>query len=163
MKRYIRTTPIFGMATSRSDAIHRVESLKDALDEHLCKCVIYHDSLQCLDHWVKEIASFFDRANQQTLKNSKKLDIKTYQSALFGQFGDARADKENALRYFAVLHMKGEYPKVAVTVDMVDELCFCVRELERIICPILAQKNDYEPSDFVMLIEDIFDKAGLFD
>ena len=164
MRRVIfSTSKIYGMSLPRKEAADKIRSVGPAMEEHLCKCVIYGDTLHCLDHWIKELASFLDAANNCILKGNKKFTASQYADMLFGAFGDSKADIQNSLRYFATTDMGDgkDYPDITLTPDMVDTLAYVVWKFREDICEILATRNMYKASNFVPFVRRILEDAGV--
>lgn len=165
MRRFIFSTSsnVYGMSTKRSDARDAVKALQPAIIEHLCKCVVYKNSLGSLDFWIKEIASFFDEANDVEVdKKGRKFSASVYEDLLFSQFGNATSDKVRILKHFSSTDIgKGDLPYTSITLDMVDALVYISNSLKQEICPLLATKNELTKINFRKIITQILEDAGV--
>ena len=165
MRRFIFSTShnVYGMSTKRSDARDAVKALQSAIVEHLCKCVVYKNSLGSLEFWIKELASFFDEANDVEVdKKGRKFSTATYEDLLFSQFGNDTSDKVRILKHFSSTDVgKGDLPYTPITLDMVDALVYAANSLKKQVCPLLAMKNELTKIDFRKIILQIFEDAGI--
>ena len=158
MKRYIKLNQkIYGMAFSRSDALDKLHMCSATLVEHIVKCVIYRNSTDSLDHWVKEICNYFAAANKITVKpNDRKLKSSDYMVTVFASMGDSRIDAEYAiLEFYARNEHTHEYPEFEVTEELVDSTFDAYNSIKDYMIPILTTNNNYKAMDFYPTIYNI--------
>lgn len=146
---------IFAMSTERKRAISRMNGNSDKLASHLIKCVIYDDSLSCLNHWISEICEYLAIANDFRIKPAgKKLKPNDYMDSIFSAFGDDIVDASINARQFRLDndHKMDPYPDFEVT----DRLVICIFEtFQNIIknfIPILTSNNHMSSKDFEPIV-----------
>ena len=156
MKRYVKPVPIYAMASSRSDAIKRLESMKPDLESHIFRLGTYDDQFQCKNHWINEIATYLDRANKITIRSgSGKLDSRTYVDHLVGGIGDTVEDAEvNALYFRNENRREKQYP------DFNPEDNKIIQGIYNVSCAVLdlvqnvlPTKNKFQKADFYYYIQ----------
>ena len=156
MKVLVHKVPIYAMATSRSDAIKRLESMKPDLETHIFRLGTYDNQFQCKNHWINEIATYLDRANKITLRSgSMKLDSDVYVRSLVGGIGDTIEDAEVNALYFRNENRKdNQYPDF----DPEDEEI--IHRIYNVSCAVLdlvqnvlPTKNKFQKADFFYYIQ----------
>lgn len=156
MKRYIRATTIYGMSIDRSKAVQRLEKFGELFHEHICKCVLYGDSLHCYNHWIgDELANWLSQVNNTTLRGNKKLKAADYRNRFLGQFSKDWEDAEASLVLFAAQN-KDQYPEVntdAYIKCMHDVSCELIDKLPSL----LASSNDLGQRLFAEMLHSILD------
>ena len=99
MKRVIRSSLILGMAFPMSVAKDKLTADAKQLNDHIMKCVIYGDSLSCLNHWIDdEITTWIYKAS--TISCKHRISPNVYKSTLFCWFGEDSRDAESNLYDF---------------------------------------------------------------
>lgn len=114
MKKYVRA-----MSFTRSQALSKISSLSDTLNEHVIKCVIYQTILpDYIDHWTEEIGIYLYNVNK--IKSKTKLKRADYIDSIFASFGTDMEDAEANLRLFKI-HNK-EYPEFELSNKLIETL-----------------------------------------
>lgn len=114
MKKYIRA-----MSFTRSQALSKISSLSNTLNEHVIKCVIYQTILpDYIDHWTEEIGIYLYNVNK--IKSKTKLKRADYIDSIFASFGTDMEDAEANLRLFKI-HNK-EYPEFELSNKLIETL-----------------------------------------
>lgn len=147
MKRYIKA-----MAFSRKDAESHIRALSKVIGEHIIKCVVYGDSLNCYSHWVNdELTSWFYDINTTYLKIDRKppkFRYQDYDEFIFSQFGEDLNDMRISLSAFASLNFEkygGNYPDIEISKDIVSNMFQAVAELSRKMCRLLSTSSAKDP------------------
>ena len=146
---------IYGMAVNRSKAITELDSLSNQLCLHVAKCVIFENTLNCLGHWINEIAIWLNKANRIQCKS--KLKRKDYEDTLFGFFGNDAIDAENMLDYFDTWNVNHDYqyPKFDIDNDLIIKMERVADELKQMAIPILLSGNTLAVSEWYSKLESI--------
>lgn len=114
MKKYIRA-----MSFTRSQALSKISSLSNTLNEHVIKCVIYQTILpDYIDHWTEGIGIYLYNVNK--IKSKTKLKRADYIDSIFASFGTDMEDAEANLRLFKI-HNK-EYPEFELSNKLIETL-----------------------------------------
>ena len=158
MKRYIRSSNIFGMSFGRAKCLQRMEYLSPKFNKHLIECVVYRNVLdKTLDHWISEIANFLHAANQ--FKCDSKLKYKDYEQSLFSDMGTERDDCYTSIFiYQQYVEDTNKYPYFDITDDMVDELFDITNKIKEISIPILLSGDKLTQSEWKEKLTEVFNK-----
>lgn len=158
MKRVVRSYQyVQAMSVRRSDAIKSLDSLSEALKNHVVKCVIYGKSLgeSTYEHWIDEISEYLSIANDITIKpSSKKLKKDNYKNALFGAFGETLNDASIIVRVFRVTEGKN-YPDFETSDNLYQRIYTAFQDLMNKTLPILITNNSKSKADFRRIVEEI--------
>ena len=163
MKRYIKSTSIFAMATDKSKLLKRMEAWSDNIMLHLCKCAMYGDTLpgDKYNHWIEELAVWIFNTNDTVCKpNNKKLKPAQYESALFGWLSDASAEARSNLADLQLYNKKfGDkaYPYIKEDDAMIERMRKISAGVLETFVPILSSKNELIKQDIEAKLHDIID------
>lgn len=167
--RYARSTSIFAMSVERGPFKHKMARWGELIEEHLCKCVMYGDSLKQgkYNHWIEdELATWLSDCNSTTFKPSdKKLKPADYESLLFGSLGDTLTDSEVCLHSLQAHNHKkrNSYPFVNVDRRMIYNMYIVSAELREKFVPLLASRNKLAKEDIESILHNILDPICLSD
>ena len=163
MKRYIKA-----MAFPRKDGEKQVRKMADVICEHIMKCIIYGDTLECYNHWVDdELGAWFHDVNTIYLKIDRKppkFKAAEYDEFIFSQFGEDEHDCKICLSGFRASNSDkygGRYPDFEVTSELASDLFKAVSELSRKMCRLLAESSPKDPaskSGIQDLLHNVLDK-----
>ena len=126
---------------SGSAKIH-VEAYKKCIAEHIIKCVVYGDSLDCYNHWVDEISAWFFDINNTQLKikrNPPKFKDFEYKDFVFGLLGTTTTDASGALLSFKANN--ASYPDFEITRSLVLSLYGASGDLEDYFCSLFSSSK----------------------
>lgn len=166
MKLFIKT-PIYAMSQERGPFKQKMLSWGALIEEHVCKCVMYGDSLpgDKYNHWIEdELATWLSDCNDVTFKPSnKKLKSAEYDKLLFGGLGDELSDARICLHNLQVHNSKhrNAYPFRQVDDEMVHKLYVLTAELREKFLPILSTRNSLSKRNIAALLHDILDPICL--
>lgn len=158
MKRVSRSPYIMGMAFLMSVAKDKLTSDAKQLNDHIMKCVIYGDSLGCLNHWINdEITTWIYKAS--TINCKHKITSTLYKSTLFCWFGENQRDAESNLYdfYSKYVMRKGEYPKFDIDRYLIERLNKVYREIEKEIICMFCDKYSYTKNDYSEVLREILE------
>lgn len=147
MKKYIRA-----MSFTRSQALSKISSLSNTLNEHVMKCVIYQTILpNYMDHWTEEIGIYLYNVNK--IKSKTKLKRADYIDSIFASFGTDMEDAEANLRLFKI-HNK-EYPEFELTDDLIKRLFVTYDSMIELSVPIFVSNETKSISDWIRAVRSI--------
>lgn len=137
---------ILGMAMPRHTVLQKLSNVSPQLNEHIIKCVVYHDvSPSTIPHWVTEIAAWLRYADR--LKSKSQLKAVDYQNTLFGSFGDEKDDADINLTEFQLFNNEkrdDRYPDFEVTSDLITQLFQTYQNLMNACTPLLLSKDVHD-------------------
>lgn len=146
MKRYI-----YAMAIPRKNALEKLSSYSDVLERHVIECVVYKNSLGCMNHWIGEIASWLNSANRVNCKVALKEE--DYLESLFGAFGDERSDAELDVEVYQRSDLrKNSYPDFDITDKLIDEVFNTFDKLIYHSIPLLTSNSVFSIPQWVELL-----------
>lgn len=147
MKRYI-----YAMAIPRKNALDKLSSYSDVLERHVIECVVYKNSLGCMDHWIGEIASWLNTANRINCKVALKES--DYIESLFGAFGDEKSDAVLDLEVYQRSDLRrNSYPEFEITDELINDLFDTFNKLIEICVPLLVSKQIYPVNYWADVLE----------
>lgn len=166
MKRVILNTSIYGMSYDRSTAKMKIASLSNKVEEHILKCIIYGNSTNSYQGWVKELAAWISFVNDVTIKpGKKKLKRKDYEDTLFKCIGDDVADVRLSLlsfqMNFASDRSNEPYREFEIDEYLVKKAYKVLINFKSKIGEILPIRNDLETSEIASIIHSTIDKYCL--
>lgn len=156
MKRAIRSSYIMGMAFPLSVAKDKLTSDAKRLNDHIIKCVVYGDSLYCLNHWIDdEITTWIYKAS--TISCKHRISSNVYRSTLFCWFGENSRDAESNLYDFYAKYVmrRKEYPKFDIDRYLIERLNKVYREIEKEIIQMFCDKYSYTKNDYSEVLREI--------
>lgn len=153
-----RHVGIFGMAKHRYEAIDALKEVKDIINEHIIKCVVYHDERPCtLKHWIGEVAACLKQVDAITCRSALKQ--RDYMRYLFGPFGDAKDDAEWNLSCYKFKNERRpdheQYPDFEITDELVGELYETYQAIISASLPWLIAKTKHSMTEWTALISPI--------
>lgn len=158
MKRYIKNASIFGMSFSRKEALHRFRNLSDIINEHVIECVVYKEVLpDTLHHWISEIATWIEDANEVTCKS--KFKARDYADNLFGCFGTNIHDARHNLKEYKLFNARNfvsPYPNFEITDGVAKTLLQAYQALTAATVPVLLSGKQKSVADWIKIIEPVF-------
>lgn len=163
MKRYVKATYIFAMATSKDKLEQRMESWSELIAEHLSKCAMYGDTLpnNKYNHWIEdELATWISDINDTVCKhNKKKLKARQYEDGLFGWLSDSPVEARANLHHQQILNRNAarSYPDVEVDINMIDRMTTISTAVLRVFVPMLASKNTLSKKDIEAELHKLID------
>ena len=148
------------MAYDRNKAIREIKYLADTVGDHLLKCVVYKDSLSCLEDWKEEIAGYLEDAGQITVKKQGKLKPSDYQLYLFGEYADEYSDYKVCIGSFHAYYVvrKERYPKFSLVEDSPEfakSLMSIHKALADKALPMLSSKSEYSFDDYYKVVDEV--------
>ena len=116
---------VYGMSFSRSEALARMDSFSERINEHVIECVVYKEARKdTINHWITEIAGWLYRINKMETKS--KLKESDYINHLFSEFGSDRSDAEVNLSVYQVNNDRmpdySKYPEFEITDELIENL-----------------------------------------
>ena len=153
---------IFAMAYDRPDGIRIVTAYKDLLPEHLIKCIIYGNTLNCWNHWIdQELCVWLGIINDVRLKpKNRRLKARDLYQYLFTKFGDSKVDASIALRIFKTTNYRTKkYPDFELNQTLIDVVYDVFQDTIKKLIPIFVTDNTYTQENFKQLIEPMLLKA----
>lgn len=163
MKKYIRSyQKIYGMAMTRRDAMEDMHSISKELCYHIIKCIIYGESNDAFNHWVKEICAFLEFANDMEIKpKNRKLKEQDYLDTIFALMGDTQNDAY--IRIFKFKYDNGHdtnpYPEFNIDSDLINRVFTAFNSIKDYMIPIFTVKNELKADDFYSEIYKIVDEV----
>lgn len=145
MKRLIISSEnILGMSFPRKEALFKMESLSEEINEHIIQCVVYKElRYLTIDHWVGELATWMNRVNK--IKCSSKLKKRDYLDTAFGSVGDSLIDADVNIDAYKLKNQKKtkdeQYPDFEITDELLKKLYDKYVEVIEISLPILMSKE----------------------
>lgn len=158
MKRVIRSSSILGMAFPMSVAKDKLTADAKQLNDHIMKCVIYGDSLSCLNHWIDdEITTWIYKASIISCKH--RISSNVYKSTLFCWFGENSRDAESNLYDFYAKYImrQKKYPKFEIDRYLIERLNKVYREIEKEIINMFCDKYNYSKKDYNEVLKEILE------
>lgn len=154
MKVYVRA-----MAFDRKLAMEKIQSLSKNIEDNIIKLCIFEDNLRDQQHWMDELATWFDAINRVTLKSkTPKFTSDDYGDWVFGAFGTTYSDcRLSLLAWKANNQRTKKYPDVKLTNTAVNQLFSAVSQLRETFNDLFSSKNSYKRYDMLAIIEEIFD------
>lgn len=133
----------------------KLSSNSKVLNEHVIKCVVYKDSLNCLDHWIDEITTWAYEASKHRCKS--KIKSKVYEGTLFAWFGNDKTDCEsNLLGFYSkfVIQLK-KYPKFEIDQELISQLLDVYIHLKSSLINMYTTPWTYSKEDYRIKIKEI--------
>ena len=146
---------VFCQAFSLSTVKDKLTADSKLINEHVLKCVIYYDDLNCLSHWIDEITNWIYQAS--TVSSKHRISKKVYEKTVFGWFGEDIQDcRSNLYEFYSKFVKKRKaYPKFEISEQLVDQVYRAYRELESEIIDMYTSKYNYSKSDYLEAVTDI--------
>ena len=134
---------ICAMSWTRDRALSRMSERSDTLAKHLIKCVVYPDNTRDRTHWIQEISSYLEFANDITLKpKNRKPNKIDFEDSLFDALGNTKNDAKNSLKSFLWENNEShQYPEFGITNQLIENVFQTFKNIHDIFIPILTQKN----------------------
>lgn len=161
MKRVILSTQskIFGMSFPRKDAIAKMASLSNNINEHIIECVVYRElRYNTISHWVDELAAWMARANK--IKCNSKLKKRDYLENLFGSLGndiiDADVNLDEYRRKNRSLPENKQYPDFEITEQLIHDTYMAYQSVIECSLPILMSDEILSTSQWSSILIKIF-------
>lgn len=147
-------------AYKRKQAVSIISDKSKIIHDHILKCLIYHDKLNSLSHWIDEIASYCKFCDNVSIKTSSgKLSYNDYMNILLYDLGDAKSDVFTWLDGFYLdycsYHSSTHYPEFIID----DDLCqFIYSEVTRVyksICKMMSDKHNHSTLEYKKLLTEL--------
>lgn len=160
MKLYIRS-----FSLHRGEAITKLSSLSNELNEHVIKCIIFGEYREdSYSHWLHEISTSIASCDRGNISGARLKD-KDYEDSLFGSFGSSIQDARDNLEQFKVINLRKHkklnfetsLPYYVVNDTMVDNLYKCYCDLKDLCIPLLKSKKTHPVSFWKTAISLIVD------
>lgn len=136
------------MAMSRQQALSIVDSYVVEYSNHLLKCIIFKNNTNNLNHWVNEIANYFDDINNIRIKpDNKKVREDYLYNYFFLASGDIEDDYYLILKAFQNKEGK-KYPKFTITKELIEKIYNNFLDIANYFAPILSRKNSHDKNWF---------------
>ena len=140
MKQHIRA-----FAFSRKQAINRLESYSEQLNEYIIKCIIFGKYREeSYNHWLYEVCTWIHTCDGADISGAK-LKEKDYENSIFGYFAETKQETKENLLNFKVgnlyrSHKKnptGALPYYSINNEMIDCLYGCYTDIKDVCVPLL--------------------------
>ena len=160
MKRIVRTTQsIYGMAFPRSDALFKMKSYSNKINEHTIECVVYKQiKYLTVNHWVNELSAWMGRVNK--IKCDSRLKARDYVQNVFGSFGSDILDAEVNLDEYRIRNLDKpedkQYPDFEISNDLILQLYNAYQSVIRTSLPLLMSKEIYSVDEWKTNLLPIF-------
>ncbi len=155
----IQNTKLLEMAFKRSSVVEKINDYSDIVGDHILKCVVYGNSLGCIEHWFSEIATFFEKIGKMEVKGSVKLKPSEYKTCLFDTYAEIgnKNDYDQELFHFKVKQVAGgDYPDFDITDNVIERLCNATKELCNVVCSMIASiKIRYSVREYKEVVKNI--------
>ena len=148
--RFIKEDYLNEMAYSRSWVIDRLKSLSTPVINHIMKCVVYKNTTNNLNHWINEIADYFDEVNSTIVKTKNgKLKEKDYLENLFYYQG---VDERDMRVQLMELRRDRNYPDFEITIELIRRLTVSFNSIAEEFSRIFTSKNSLTKNDFIKIL-----------
>lgn len=160
MKRLITSSEnIFGIELPRNQALAKMSSISENINEHTIECVIYKKlKYLTVDHWVNELAVWMYRANK--IKCNRKLKENDYIQTVFGAFGSDMIDADVNLDEYKRNNLKkslqNQYPDFEITEYLIADLYDKYQKVIEASLPLLIDKEIFRIDIWKVVLLSIF-------
>lgn len=145
------------MAFKRKQVVEKVESMAEPISDHIVKCIIYGDSLGCLDDWKKELASFFWSINIYEVKRQKRLKKSEYIYFLFDEIANELSDcKARIVEFIVKNQVSKKYPDVDYNDKQSEDMLNVVNAFKSNIPDMLSDKSKiYSKEEYLSIVDKV--------
>lgn len=147
-------------ALQRKDVIRKLDNNRDFIFEHILKCCIYGNQLNCLKHWIEgEIAPKLCVLAKYKAKN-KSLTKEDYLNHTFLYACNELSDMSNSMQLFQIdnRHNK-DYPDFEFSDELVQYAFNCFIKIANACSVLMIDGEKYNNVDYAKVIYEILDNT----